>query len=171
MKIRMTLLLTLHTNSTVCAYQRYRVNNRPTLHCFRHIPLSMTCLSTEPVQAHCAWQHPPTAPPATFHVCKTRGCQCSFSLLMMGRVSPETCWASYKYGITNFWYIVASCWIFLYGQPQLMYMWLRTRNETMINTGGKMDQKNKKTQKSLKFDQHVFTKKLKHKKSKVNNMM
>ena len=40
-------------------------------------------------------------------------CQCSFRLLMMGGVSPETCWASYKYGIIKkFWYIVASCWIF-----------------------------------------------------------
>jgi len=29
-------------------------------------------------------------------VWKTRGCQCSFGLLMMGGVSPETCWASYK---------------------------------------------------------------------------
>jgi len=47
-------------------------------------------------------------------VWKNRGCQCSFRLLMMGGVSPETCWASYKYGIINFWYIVASCWIFLY---------------------------------------------------------
>ena len=27
---------------------------------------------------------------------KTRGCQCSFRLLMMGGVLPETCWASYK---------------------------------------------------------------------------
>lgn len=54
-----------------------------------------------------------------------------------------------------------------------MYMWLRTRNETMvINTGGKMDQKNKKTQKNrLKFDQNVFTKKWKHKIPKVKNMM
>jgi len=33
---------------------------------------------------------------------QTRGCQCSFRLLMMGGVSPETCWASYKYGIINF---------------------------------------------------------------------
>ena len=32
----------------------------------------------------------------------------------MGGVSPETCWASYKYGIIKFSYIVASCWIFLY---------------------------------------------------------
>jgi hypothetical protein len=33
---------------------------------------------------------------------------------MMGGVSPETCWASYKYGIIKLWYIIASCWIFLY---------------------------------------------------------
>jgi hypothetical protein len=33
---------------------------------------------------------------------------------MTGGVSPEKCWASYKYGIIKFWYIVASCWIFLY---------------------------------------------------------
>ena len=55
-----------------------------------------------------------TTRPTTFHVCKTRGCQCSFRLLMMGGMSPETCRASYKYGIIKFWYIVASCWIFLY---------------------------------------------------------
>jgi hypothetical protein len=29
-------------------------------------------------------------------------------------VSPETCRASYKYGIIKFWYTVASCWISLY---------------------------------------------------------
>jgi hypothetical protein len=29
--------------------------------------------------------------PTTLHVCKTRGCQCSFRFLMMGGVSPETC--------------------------------------------------------------------------------
>jgi len=66
-------------------------------------------------QAHCAWQRPPTTRLTTFHLWKTRGCQCTFRLLMMGDVSPETCWASYKYGIIKFWYIVASCWIFLYG--------------------------------------------------------
>ena len=63
---------------------------------------------------YCAWQRSPTTHPTTFHVWKTRGCQCSFRLLIMGGVSPETCWASYKYGIIKFWYIVASCWIFLY---------------------------------------------------------
>jgi len=30
---------------------------------------------------------------------------------MMGGVSPETCWALYKYKI-KFWYTVAFCWIF-----------------------------------------------------------
>jgi len=39
---------------------------------------------------------PTTTRPTAFHVCKTRGCLCSFSLLMMGDVSPETCWASFK---------------------------------------------------------------------------
>jgi hypothetical protein len=65
-------------------------------------------------QARCAWQRPPATCPTTLHVWKTRGCQCSFRLLMMGGVSPETCWASYKCGIIKFWYIVTSCWIFLY---------------------------------------------------------
>jgi len=63
---------------------------------------------------YCARQRPPATCPTTLHVCKTRGCQCSFRLLMMGGVSPETCWALCKYGIIKFWYIVASCWIFLY---------------------------------------------------------
>jgi len=34
--------------------------------------------------------------PTTLHICKTRGCLCSFRFLMMGGVSPETCWASFK---------------------------------------------------------------------------
>jgi len=63
-------------------------------------------------QAHCAWLRPTATRPTTFHVWQTRGCQCSFRLLMLGGVSPETCWASYKYGIITFWYIVASFWIF-----------------------------------------------------------
>jgi len=55
-----------------------------------------------------------TIRPTTFHVWKTTGCQWSFRLLIMGGVSPETCWASYKYVIIKLWYVVASCWIFLY---------------------------------------------------------
>jgi hypothetical protein len=34
-------------------------------------------------------------------LCKTRGCLCSFRLLMMGGVSPETCWASFKIRINK----------------------------------------------------------------------
>jgi hypothetical protein len=56
----------------------------------------------------------PTTGPTTFHVWNTRGCQCSFRLLMMGGVTPETCWASYKHEKIIFRYIIASCWIFLY---------------------------------------------------------
>jgi hypothetical protein len=63
---------------------------------------------------YCAWQHPPATRPTTFYVWKTRGCQFSFRLLMMGGVSPETYWASYKYGIITFWYIVAFFFIFLH---------------------------------------------------------
>ena len=59
-------------------------------------------------------QRPPATRPTAFHVWKTRGWQCSFRLLMMGGVSSEMCWASYKYGIIKILYIVASCWIFLY---------------------------------------------------------
>jgi len=36
-------------------------------------------------QAHCAHVHQPS----TYG--KTRGCQCSFRLMVMGDVSPETC--------------------------------------------------------------------------------
>jgi hypothetical protein len=72
------------------------------------------CAAGGRCRAHCAWQRPPATRPTAFHVWKTRGCQCSFRLLMTGGVSPETCWASYKYGIIKFWYIVASCWIFFY---------------------------------------------------------
>jgi len=61
-------------------------------------------------QAQCAWQRPPTTRPADFHAWKTRGCQCSFRLLMMGDVSPGTCWASYKYGIIK---ILLHCCILL----------------------------------------------------------
>jgi hypothetical protein len=66
-----------------------------------------------------AWQRPATTRPTTFHACKARGCQGSFRLLMMDAVSPETCWASYKYEI-KFWYIVTSCCIF-YMNYTMMY--------------------------------------------------
>ena len=51
--------------------------------------------------------------PLVLHTWKVVG------LLVGGRCQAQcawqqTCWASYKYGIIKFWYIVASCWIFLY---------------------------------------------------------
>jgi hypothetical protein len=61
-------------------------------------------------QAQCAWQCPPATCPTSFHIWKTRGCQCSFRLLMMGGVLPKTCWASYKYGIIK---SLMHCWILL----------------------------------------------------------
>jgi hypothetical protein len=78
-------------------------------------------------QAQCAWQHPPTTHPTTFHVWRTRGCQCSFRLLMMGGVLPETHWASYKYGIIKCWYTVASCWIYELKQLVQGTNWNKTK--------------------------------------------
>ena len=70
-------------------------------------------------QAQSAWQRPPIARPTTFPVWKTRGCQCSFRLLMMGGVSPETFWASYIYiYIYICIYIYVYIYIYIY-----IYIW------------------------------------------------
>jgi len=37
-----------------------------------------------------------------------------FELLMMGGLSPETCWEIKKLWNNKFYYTVASCWLFLY---------------------------------------------------------
>jgi len=37
-----------------------------------------------------------------------------FELVMMGGVSPETCWAIKKHWDDKFYYMVASCWFFLW---------------------------------------------------------
>jgi len=79
-------------------------------------------------KAHWSWQRPPTTralqrPRTTsttaFHVWKTRGCQCRFRLLMTGGVSPETCWASYKYGIIE---ILTYCCILLDFSLWILFM-------------------------------------------------
>jgi hypothetical protein len=62
---------------------------------------------------YCAWQHP-----MTFHVWKTRGSQCTFRPLMMHGVSPETCWASHKYGIIK---ILIHCCVLLDFLYELYY--------------------------------------------------
>ena len=60
--------------------------------------------------SYCAWQRPPSTRPTNLYVRKARGCQCSFRLLMMGGLLPETCWASFKYGIIK---ILIHCCILL----------------------------------------------------------
>jgi len=37
-----------------------------------------------------------------------------FELLIMGGVSPETCWEIKKHSNNKFYYTVASCWFFLW---------------------------------------------------------
>jgi len=58
---------------------------------------------------------------------KTRGCQCSFRLLMMGGVSPETCWASYKYGIIKI--LIYCCILFDFS------LWICTMMHGSANMG------------------------------------
>jgi hypothetical protein len=45
-----------------------------------------------------------------------------FELLMMGGVSPETCWAIKKHYSNKFYYMVASCWFFLWDQDFCLLM-------------------------------------------------
>jgi hypothetical protein len=47
--------------------------------------------------------------PANKNVCKTRGCNYSFELLMMGGVSAETCGSIKKHWNNKFYYTVAFC--------------------------------------------------------------
>jgi hypothetical protein len=65
-----------------------------------------------------ARQRPPSTRPTTFHVKKTRGCQCSYRLLMIGCVSPETCGALCKYEKKYFdtllHFVGFSLWIILW---------------------------------------------------------
>jgi len=53
-----------------------------------------------------------------------------FELLMMGDVSPETCWTIKKHWNNKFYCSVTSCWLFLYdlyydeGMHELSLYWL-----------------------------------------------
>jgi len=44
----------------------------------------------------------------------SRGCNYSFELLMMGGVSPQTCWAIKKHWNNKLHYTVSTCWFFLW---------------------------------------------------------
>jgi hypothetical protein len=60
-------------------------------------------------------QRPTSTRPATIYgIMQNQWFLEQFRLLIMCVVSPETCWASFKYGLIQFWYTVASCWSFLY---------------------------------------------------------
>ena len=48
-----------------------------------------------------------------------------FELLMMGGVSPETCWAIKKHWNNKFYYTVAFCWFFLEGSSCYQKTWVR----------------------------------------------
>ena len=109
--IRHTLSLTLcfiKKNPTRC-------NNVSKFFYYSIFIWSSTCFRRH--TAH--YQEPKTALAAS-GFSYVEGCwTCSFRLLMMGGVSPETYRASYKYGIIKFWYIFASFWIFLYESASL----------------------------------------------------
>jgi len=60
---------------------------------------------------YATWQRATTARPTAFHVCKTRGCQCSSRLLMMGGVASRWVFHCKNYtmmhGSTNIqWYVL-----------------------------------------------------------------
>ena len=68
------------------------------------------------------WQRPTTARRTAFHVCKTRGCLWSFRLLMMGGVSPETCWASFK--IRNTKILLHYCILLVFHCKNVCYIFM-----------------------------------------------
>jgi len=55
-------------------------------------------------------------------VCKTRGCNYSFELLMMSGMSLETCWTIKKHWNNKFYYTFASCWLFIYDLSQALFI-------------------------------------------------
>jgi hypothetical protein len=67
-----------------------------------------------------AVQQPDAQQPSTYAKPKTASAVLSS---WWWAASPETCWASYKYGIIN-WYTVASCWIFLYESGYMFRLYL-----------------------------------------------
>jgi hypothetical protein len=99
--------------SVPCNYNRkqgrrhcsLRVQRKPDCLCLWRLWLPVAAVMAQPSQRQ----------PATINVCKTRGCNYSFELLMMGGVSPETCWAIKKHWNNIFYYTIASCWFCLWG--------------------------------------------------------
>jgi hypothetical protein len=114
---------TNHSNRDTYSFARKKYTND---FADEHVPCLYTIHSNGLWPHNCPpltriWQFfTPSQPwqlPATINVCKTRGCNYSFELLMMIGVSLETCWAIKKHWNNKFYYTVASCWLFLYGLP------------------------------------------------------
>jgi len=76
----------------------FRATHRPSSGAWNYTS-SLWCFAY--VEGCWTWQRPANARPTTFHYAKPEAAS-GFRLLIMGGVSPETCWALYKYGIINF---------------------------------------------------------------------
>jgi hypothetical protein len=95
----------------IAQFLQWKIQQDATVH--QNFLLLLILNEGQHVSGDTTWQCPTTARPITFHICKTRGCLCSFRLLMMGGVSPEICWLSFKLRSNKkCWYTVAFCWIF-----------------------------------------------------------
>jgi len=59
-----------------------------------------------------------------------------YELLMMGGVSPETCWAIKKHWNNKFYYTVGSCWFFLWdlGEASCCCTWSHPLTHTHTHT-------------------------------------
>jgi hypothetical protein len=71
----------------------------------------------------------PSQQPATKNVCKTRGCNYSFWAPDDGRCVARKCWAIKKHWNKKFYYMVASCWFFLW----VLYYVARIHEHQILN--------------------------------------
>jgi len=104
-------------------------------------------------QAPGAWQRLPTTRPTTSHIWKTRGCQCSFRLLMMGGVSPETCWASFNLLAPEFYILILAhpvCKMWIIQEPKKTALWNKWHFE----------EKNGECVACLKYSVRIFVEKI-----------
>jgi hypothetical protein len=79
---------------------------------------------------------PTTARLTTAHICKTRGCLCSFRLLMMGGVLPETCWALFK--IRNNKILIHCCILLGFFTVRIVLWCLDPQTSSLLETASLM---------------------------------
>ena len=83
-----------------------------------HFPAKQPCTNDTVCNAACSIahrfsiSHRSCRQPKTY--VKPKAAVTVFELLMMGGVSPETCWAIKKHWNNKFYYTVASCWFLLW---------------------------------------------------------